>query len=228
MTACRADSVKDLSTDGRKTMITLTRFLMLLGALLLFGCASSSTLTSKWKSPEAAPLAFKGKKVAAAVIVKDESRRRLAEDRLAQQIAVRGAEGRTMHSLLPGATAGDEQAIRAALEGANVKGLIVLEPVYVHRDVRITPAYEGGGSASLWGGSYGTGFAVSYSSPREAKVTESTVVYIETRVYSLDQNKLVWAAQSRSTDPDTLTELIEELSAAIVSELQKEGLVQQQ
>ncbi|HVF17883.1 MAG TPA: hypothetical protein VNA21_13265 [Steroidobacteraceae bacterium] len=207
-------------------MIALTRLMLLLGVLLLFGCASSSTLTSKWKSNEAAPLAFRGKKVVAAVITNDASRRRLSEDRLAQQIAVRGAEGRTMHSLLPGATAGNEPAMRAALEAANVKGLIVMEPIYVHRDVRITPAYEGGGSASLWGGSYGTGFAMSYSTPREAKVSESTVVYIETRVYSLEQNKLVWAAQSRSTDPDTLTELIEELSAAIASELQKEGLIQ--
>ena len=208
--------------------MTFTRLAMLLGALLLFSCASSSTFASKWKSPDAAPLELRGKKVVAAVIANDDERRRLSEDRLAQQIAVRGAEGRTMYSLLPRATAGDEQAIRAALEAADVKGLIVMEPIFVNREVHVTPAYEGGGSASLWGSSYGGGFAVSYSSPREEKITESTVVFIETRVYSLEQNKLVWAGQSRSTDPDTLTELIEELSAAIASELQKDGLIQQQ
>ena len=131
-----------------------------------------------------------------------------------------------MYSLLPDATVGDEQGIRAALEAANVKGLIVMEPIFVNRDVRVTPAYEGGGSASLWGSSYGGGFAVSYSSPREEKVTESTVVSIETRVYSLETNKLVWAGQSRSTDPATLTELINQLSTEIASELQKAGLIQ--
>ena len=208
--------------------MTFTRLLLALGVLFLCGCASSSLLTSTWKSPDAAPLAFKGKKVAAAVIAKDPERRRLSEDRLAQQIAARGAEGRTMHSLLPGATVGDEQAIRAALEAANVKGLIVMEPIFVSREVHVTPAYEGGGSASLWGSSYGAGFALSYSSPREEKVTESTVVSIETRVYSLETNQLVWAAQSRSTDPATLTELIGQLSTAIASELQKEGLIQKQ
>ena len=207
--------------------MTLTRSLILLGALILSGCASSSAFTSTWKSPEAVPLEFKGKKVVAAVIAKDEERRRLAEDRMAQQIAARGAEGRTMYSLLPRATAGDEQAIRTALEAANVKGLIVMEPIFVNREVHVTPAYEGGGSASLWGSSYGAGFAVSYSSPREEKVTESTTVSIETRVYSLDQNKLVWAGQSRSTDPDTLSELIQQLSTAIAAELEKEGLIQQ-
>jgi hypothetical protein len=206
--------------------MTLARFSMLLSGALLVGCAASSAFTSTWKASDAAPLAFKGTKVVAAVIAKDPERRRLSEDRLAQQIATRGAEGRTMYSLLPDASAGDEEAIRAVLEGANAKGLVVMEPVYVNRDVRVTPAYEGGGSASLWGGSYGTGFAVSYSSPREAKVTESTIVFIETRVYSLEQNKLVWAGQSRSTDPDTLTGLIEELSTAIATELQREGLIQ--
>ena len=164
----------------------------------------------------------------AAVVVKDKDRRRLAEDRLAQQIAVRGAEGRTMYSLVPGATAEDGQAILTALQTAGVKGLIVMQPIYVDRDVRVTPGYEGGGTASFWGGGYGTGFAVSYSSPREPQISEKTVVYIETLVYSLAQNKLVWAGQSKSTDPDSLTELIEQLTAATASELQKAGLIQQQ
>ncbi|HEY5810268.1 MAG TPA: hypothetical protein VIT67_20010 [Povalibacter sp.] len=200
---------------------------LLLCAALLTGCASAPTYTNTWKSPEATPLGFRGQKVVAAAVVKDKAKRRLAEDRLTQQIAAHGAEGRTMYSLLPGATSGDEAAIRAALEAAGVKGLIVLEPIYVDRDVRVTPAYEGETTASLWGSTYGSGFALSYSSPREATVSETTVVYVETRVYSLEQNKLVWAGHSKSSDPDTVTELIEGISAATVSELQKAGLIRQ-
>ena len=201
---------------------------LLLGALFLSACGSTSKYTTSWKAPDATPLGFKNQKVVAAVVVKDDARRRLAEDRLAQQIAARGAQGRTMYSLLPGATVGDEQTIRAALENAGAKGLIVMQPVYVDRDVHVTPGYEGGGSASLWGSSYGSGFAISYSTPREPQVTEKTVVYVETRVYSLEQNKLVWAGQSKSTDPETLTTLIEQISAATATELQKAGLIQQQ
>lgn len=204
------------------------RLTLLLGALLLSGCASTATFTKTWKSPDATPLGFRGEKVVAAAVVKDAAQRRLAEDRLAQQIAARGAQGRTLYSLLPDATAGDEQAIRAALEAADVKGLIVMQPVYVDRNIRVTPAYEGQTSASLWGGGYGAGFALSYSSPREAQVSETTVVYVETRVYSLEQNKLVWAGMSKSTDPDTLAQLIQELSAATASELQKAGLIRPQ
>ena len=55
-----------------------------------------------------------------------------------------------MYSLF-GAPVSDEQAIRAALESAGVKGLIVMQPLYVDRDVRVTPAYEGQTSASSLG-----------------------------------------------------------------------------
>ena len=200
--------------------------LLLCGALLS-GCASAPSYTSTWTSPEATPLGFKGQKVAAAVIVKGEDQRRLAESRLAQQIAAHGAEGRTMYSLLPDATPGNEQQIRAALEAAGVKGLVVLQPIYIDRDVRVTPAQEGGGSASLWGSNYGSGFAVSYSTPTEARVTEKTVVYIETRVYSIEQNRLVWTGQSKASDPETVAELIEGISAATAVELKKAGLIRQ-
>jgi len=200
--------------------------LILLCAVLLSGCAS--TFSSTWKAPEATALEFRGQKVVAAVLLKDESRRRLAEDRLAQQIAVRGAQARTMYSLLPGPVGGNEQAARAALEAAGVKGIIVMRPVNIDRTVHVTPPYEGEAYASLWGGYYGYGFSLSYSSPREAKVSETMVVYVETLVYSLAQNKLVWGGTSKTTDPDTIAELIEELSAATTTELQKEGLIRQQ
>jgi hypothetical protein len=207
-------------------MIACTRLPMLLGALLLSAC--SSTLSTNWKDPGATPLEFKGHKVVAIVLIKDAAKRRLAEDRLAQQIAARGAEGRSMYSLLPDATADNEQQTRAALEAAGVKGAIVMRPIYIDKEVRITEPYQEPSYASFWGGYYGYGFSVSYSSPREPTVTETTVVYVETLVYSLVQNKLVWAGRSTTTNPDTLAELIQELSAATTAELQKQGLIKEQ
>ena len=207
-------------------MIACSRLLMLLGAILLSACAS--TLTTTWKDPKATPLEFKGHKVVAIVLLKDQSMRRLAEDRLAQQIAARGAEGRTLYSLLPGATADNEQETRAALEAAGVKGAIVMRPIHVDKEVRITEPYQEPSYASFWGGYYGYGFSLSYSSPREATVSETTVVYVETLVYSLEQNKLVWAGRSTTTNPDTLAQLIQELSEATTSELQKQGLIKEQ
>jgi hypothetical protein len=209
-------------------MIASSRLIVLLGAVLLAGCGSTSAFTTTWKSPEAVPLGFKGKKVVAAVLLKDESARRLAEDRLSYEISARGAEGRTLYSLFPGAAAGNEKEARAALEAAGVKGVIVMRPVNVDKTVRVTPPYEASSYASFWGGYYGTGFSLSYSSPREATVSETMVVYVETLVYSLEQNKLAWGGLSKSTNPDTLAELIAELSTGATAELEKAGLISKQ
>jgi hypothetical protein len=207
-------------------MNMVTRLLTLFGVVLLSGCAS--TFATTWKAPEAMPLGFRGQIVVAAVLLKDESKRRLAEDRLAQQIAVRGAQGRTLYSLVPGPAAGNEQQARAALEAAGVKGVIVMRPVSVNKEVRITEPYQEPSYASFWGGYYGYGFALSYSSPRETTVKEKIFVQVETLVYSLEQNKLVWGGVSKSTSPDTLAELIAELSVAATSELQNQGLIKEQ
>ncbi|HKE96050.1 MAG TPA: hypothetical protein VKB34_17210 [Povalibacter sp.] len=208
-------------------MVAHAKPLALLGAVLLSGCASTPPMTT-WKAPDATPLEFRGHIVVAAVLVKDEATRRLAEDRLAQQIAVRGAQGRTLYSLVPGAAPSNEQQTRAALEAVGAKGIIVMRPISVDREVHVTEPYEGETYASFWGGYYGYGFSLSYSSPREATVSEKTTVYVETLVYSLAQNKLVWGARSTTTDPDTLAALIEELSAATTAELQKAGLIRKQ
>lgn len=201
-----------------------TRLLPFLCALLLAGCASS-TFTTTWKTPDATPLGFKGEKVVAAVLMKDPAGRKLAEDRLAMQISMRGAEGRTLYSLFPDATPGNEAQAKAALEAAGVKGAIVMRPVHVDRTVTVTEPYEAETYASFWGGYYGYGVSLSYSPPREATVSEKTVVYVETLVYSLAQNKLVWGGLSTSKDPDTLAALIEELSVAAAAELEKQGLI---
>jgi hypothetical protein len=191
---------------------------------LLSGCAS--TFTSTWKDPEAMPLEFKSQKVVAVVLVKDESTRRLAEDRLAQQIAAHGAQGRSMYSMFPDATIGNEKETRAALEAAGVKGIVVMRPINVDKKIHITNNYQDPSYASFWGGYYGYGFALSYSTASsEPTVRETTVVYVETLVYSLKQNKLVWGGRSKSTNPETLAALIEDLSKATAYELKKQRLI---
>jgi hypothetical protein len=205
-------------------MTAYLKSLTLLSAVLLTGCAS--VFSNTWKDPDAKPLEFKRHKVVAVVLLNDQSRRRLAEDRLAQQIAVRGAQGRSMHSMFPNATVGNEAETRAAMEAEGVKGVIVMRPITVDRTYRITQPYQEPNYVSFWGGYYGTGFSMSVSTgSNEPEVKETTVVYVETLVYSLSQNKLVWGGHSKTTNPDNVTELVEELAAAVTSELQKEGLV---
>ena len=59
----------------------------------------------------------------------------------------------------------------------------------------------------------------------QPEVHTHDIVYVETLIYSLRQNKLVWAGQSRTTDPDSVDELVSELADAAAAQLENAELI---
>ena len=55
--------------------------------------------------------------------------------------------------------------------------------------------------------------------------TLDKVVKVETLVYSLVQDQLVWAGVSRTVDPARIDDFITELAAAVTNQMAKEGLL---
>jgi hypothetical protein len=205
----------------------LFRFPMIVNVLILGACASQGFVSS-WKAPDAVPLQLRGSKVAAVVMMKDESSRRQAEDTLAREISARGAEGIPMYTLLPDGSPSNEAAAREASEKAGLQGVVVMKPTSIDKEIVTTPVtYLEPTYSGYWNGYYGYGWGTSYA-PVSAgtEIHANTIVSIETLVYSLRQNKLVWAGQSKTTNPKNLDELIKQLSAAVAAELKKQGLLQ--
>jgi hypothetical protein len=173
-------------------------------------------------------LQLRGAKVAAVVMMKDEATRRPAEDALAREITARGAQGIPMYTLMPGGSPSDEAAARAACEAAGVQGIVLLKPTAVDKEVTSKPVTSLEPSyGSYWGGYYGAGWATPYEPVTVGEdIQIKRVVTIETRVYSLKQNKLVWTGQSRTTNPSNVDTVVKQLAAAAAKQLQKEGLIQ--
>jgi hypothetical protein len=76
-----------------------------------------------------------------------------------------------------------------------------------------------------WGGYYPYGWSTAYS-PGYA-ITETYVV-IETLVYDLKQNTLLWAGTSKTTDPNSADQLIAQLVKKGAEEMRRAGLVVRQ
>jgi hypothetical protein len=183
------------------------------------GCATG--LVSSWKAPDAQPFQLRGEKVAAVVMVNDQSIRLAGEDALARELSARGAEGVPMYSLLAGADP-DEAKARAAAERAGVAGVIVLRPVRVDKEILSRAIYSGPMYGGFWGGYYGHGWGSAWS---DAEIHTDTIIIVETLVYSLTQNKLVWAGQSKTTNPASLNRLIENTAEQVADELVRQGLI---
>ena len=139
---------------------------VLLAALASTACGEGITIVSSVRQPDAEPLHMRGEKVAAVVMMQDQTKRRAAEDTLARAITKHGAVGVAMYTLLPSANPADEATARAALEAAGVKGVVVMHPERV-RKTEVTPAqsYSLPIYTGYWGGYYPYGWGTAWGMP---------------------------------------------------------------
>jgi len=193
----------------------------IVAALVCTACASTPFVSS-WRAPNAEPLQIAGAKVAAVAMINEVASRRAAEDAIARELTARGAVGIPMYSIYPNANPSDEPAARAALEGQGFTGLVVFRPVSREREIVSTPTYWGPGYSVYWGGYYGFGWAMPWYG---VEVHTNTVVSVETLVYSLRQNMLVWGGQSTATNPSSVDRLVHETAQNVTKELERQGLL---
>ena len=191
-------------------------------ALYLSACASNTTFTSTWKAPNAQRVDPLGKSVAALVISPDKSRQRDAEVYLANDLTTRGARGIPAYTVI-GYGHPDLDYARARFKEAGVEGVVVMRVVGHDQRVIVDPGGFSGAAYGSFGSYYSSyGVAVSYSS---GSVQTDTEVTVETLVYSLTQDKLLWAGTSRTSNPEGIQSLVIEVADAVASQMSKQGLI---
>lgn len=200
-----------------------TTMASVMGALALTACATTD-FASTWKAPDATRVTAQGQRVAALVMNTNDAARRAGEDALAREITAQGAEGVPMYSLISGDPKNEPQA-RAALEKAGIVGVVSLRPVGKDKNVYSTPTvYAGPSYGGFWGGYYGYGWGAPWG-VAGGEIRTDTIVSVETLVYSLKDNKLIWAGESRTTNPTNVDGLVREIVTAAAKEMKKQGLL---
>jgi hypothetical protein len=164
-----------------------------------------------------------GQKVLAFVLTKNAASRRAAEDALAREISAGGAQGIASYTLIPDAAASDEAKAKAQVEASGAQGVVVMRPVDTSKEVVATSTYAGPMYGPYWGGYYGYGWGGAWGGGVD--VHTNTIVTVETLVYSIPQNKLIWAGQSNTTNPTKVDSFVKELATAARREMVKAGLL---
>jgi hypothetical protein len=193
-------------------------------AAAAFACAST-TFQNTWRAPDAGRLNFRGQKVLAVFVSRNETVRRRAEDTLAREITDRGAQGVPSYTLFSQDEVRDAEVAKRKLEGQGFAGSVAMRVVGRDTEVSYQPGvvlWTGPHYHRFWGGWWGWGWGHIYEPPT---VRADDVVRVETLVYSFTRDELVWAATSRTVNPDRVEGLVTELAAAISKEMRKEGLI---
>lgn len=194
---------------------------LLIAGVLLAACAATTTFTSTWKDPTARPVNPVGKTVAAVFVTPNEGQRRAAEDVMVSALNRHGAHGVASYTIIPSGRA-DSNSAQQQLKAAGANGAVIMRVVGKDQQVTYTP---GGPSPAYYGrvgGYWGHGWGAAYD---PGYLRTDTIVSIETVVYSLEQDKLLWAGTSRTTNPDKLDSFINEVADAAAGEMAKQGVI---
>ena len=189
---------------------------VLAGALL----SADVKFTSAWRSSEAGTVSFAGKKVAALVISGDDSLRIPGEEALARELTERGMQSVATYRIAPKEELQSADRAKVWFEKANVEGVVALRPVRKDSRTYSSSVWVSSSYNTFWG-YYGYGWGTTYVFGGGG--TDTTVV-VETTIYSVPQNRLLWAAVSETRNPEALPRAIEDIVKESVKELHKQGL----
>jgi hypothetical protein len=193
-------------------------------AVTAVGCASTSFVSS-WQAPVEGTIQFDNKRVAAVVVSADETTRRAGETALAREISARGAQGVPSYTLLSEEDAKDKDAAKKKLQDAKIEGAVIMRAISNEQEISYSPGTGWYGAYPYYGsfyGYWGYGWGMAYD---PGYLRTDRVVLVETLVYSLAQDKLLWAGKSKTTNPENLQKFISELADAAAKEMRKAGFV---
>ena len=190
-------------------------------ALVSFACVTT-TFESSWKAPDAQPLRLSGQKVAAVFVSRNPSVRRRAEDAMAREITARGARGVPSYRVLSEERVRDIDYAKDVFQREGFAGVVTMRITGTETQYSYEPAYWAGPHyAHYWGGYWGWGWGTVYE---PGYLTADKIVSVETLVYSLNQDKLVWAGRSKTIDPQHIDDFVNELAKAVSERMQKDGV----
>ena len=186
----------------------------------MIACAPSTKIVKSWAAPGVSFTKGAGNKVLVIGMVKDESGRRAVEDQLVKKMQS-ATPSYTLISSADIQSTSDAELSKIVHDGGFTHVLMMLladitdETYYVPGTTSMT--YYGG-----YYGYYGYGASV-YSTP--GYYTTDKIYSVETTVYTVNPDELVWTGTTQTTNPSNLQRTIDDVAAAVVYEMQKQGFL---
>jgi len=177
---------------------------------LMFACGPSTKLEKSWADPSFSLKPSPYKKVLVVAPLKDAASQRIAEDKIVKQI--KAGTGVPSYSYLK-STDTDEKLLQAQLVKDGFDGIIVMHLTDVEKSVTYNPG-------TSYGGWYG------YRSYTPGYYSEDKTFLVETNMYSVKDDKLMWSGTTASLNPSSFDKSMDEIIYTIKTELQKKGILE--
>ena len=204
--------------------------------MLTWGCATKTTtnFSQSYRNPGYEDTVFKRLLVIA--VASNPDSRKSFEDALASAIAGQGGTAAPSYTLLPDGEQVSEEQLYEVIQREGVDGVVLTRLLGVEQDTSYTPPKKynkprtryypaGPGWGYGYGGYYGW-YGTTYAAVHEpGKLDKSSTLKLETNLYSVATNDLVWTGQSETIDPESIDAARASITGAVAAKLKSEGFL---
>jgi len=186
---------------------------------LLAACAPTTEVLNTWADPSAGQVRFK--KMLNVCACKDEAMRRTVEDQLTKRIT----GSTSSYTILSQDDLQDRESAKAKVKAGGYDGAVVMVLVSVDRTQTYVPgsAYAVPAPYTSMYGGWGYGWSTYYD---PGYVDTDQLVDFNTNVYRVQDEKLISARRTQTTDPTSVGSMVDEIISANISEMKKQKVLE--
>jgi hypothetical protein len=208
--------------------LRISAFVLL--AMLLTECGPTQKITGSWADPEAKSF---GPYTKAFIIVLTQNRNNnyFLESQMAKTLKSRGIDAVKSNDIFPPKFSVTQdltkEQLAEAIKKTGCDAVLTLSVL----DVKSVESYHPG--TSYYPMSYGYGGYYGYYNYYYPQVyspgyySVDKTYYLETNLYDMASDKLVWSVQSEASNPTNLSDAFKSYSYMLIKHLQSEGLAKQ-
>jgi len=198
------------------------RALILCGVLLISSCANTK-ISQSWVEPSHNKVY---NDILIIGIAESEQNRRAYESHFVEELKAIGIEGEASYKLIK-SNAIEREIVTKAIAGMDIDAVIVTHVVAVDEETVYRPSMDympmyGGG---YYGGLYSYYPRVNTYVHRPGYYTTHETYTLETNLYDVESEELVWSARSRTFAPESVSEVIIDLTKLLISDLSEKNLI---
>lgn len=210
----------------------MRKLIIAMSAILLASCGSNTTIVDSWRDPNTTISQEHFKKILVVALIQNETNRRVAENTV---VAIDPTLFYPSYDLYDQSevnlTAEQKTAI---LNNEGYDGVVTMRLVDKNTDVTYVPGtttYAGyggyyggmygpyGGGFGGWYGAYGT----AYYDPGYYQENQNYIV--ETNVFSVKSNKLLWTGTTKTVDPTDVSSTVTNIMHAVIDNMRQDGTI---
>jgi hypothetical protein len=211
-------------------MKKISYYLLGAAAMFLITCASSTQITGVWRSPENTSKIYKN--ICVAAITGQTTNKQIVEQEMFEQLQAKGVHATKISTILPYKFTGGQDEKDLILEKVRANkndGILTFTLVKQKEETRYVPGTAvyappmRYGYYGTFGGYYGYYGNTMYD---PGYYTQDDIYFIETNLYDVETEKLVWSVQSKTYNPSGIQQFAQDFTSAITAQLIKSNVIQ--